>query len=134
MDRYEIIKTVTPNNQNLNSPVKVEVFNILFDNQEQKKLVQPKFTVLCEKPVKSVYIDVICYDSEMNYLTTIDNVLCSNTEAKGKGESFGSRQTIAIDDEFVANVSIVIKKAIFADGTGITYDEKFRSEFKQKNL
>ena len=71
MKRYKTIKNIDKICWNIDCPVQVDKYNILFDNALQKNVLQLKFKNISDKQLQSVYMDILCYDDAKDNLGII---------------------------------------------------------------
>ncbi len=114
MDRYKIIKSGIQEEWLIGCPVKVEKFNILLDNQINQNVIQIKYKALGNKTIKSVWVDVHCYDDAMDLITTVSDVAYVSVNAV-KGSNFGDRQPISANTNSIGSIKVAVKKIVFAD-------------------
>ena len=114
MDRYSVLKSGEQREWLADCPVKVEKYNILIDNMLNRNVIQIKFVALGERKIRTVWVDVLCYDDAMDYITTVSDVTYSNLTLY-RGMSFGDRQPVSVNSNSVSNIRIVVKKIAFAD-------------------
>lgn len=122
MDRYRIIKTDVQKEWLSDCPVKADKYNILLDNQTGNNVLQIKYTVLFDKHVKSIWVDIFCYDDAMDPLLTLNDVVYANVNTRAK-MSFGNNQPVSVNSNAVGNIKVAIKKVVFTDETVWRNDE-----------
>ncbi|MCD7828319.1 MAG: hypothetical protein LUG85_07280 [Clostridiales bacterium] len=97
-------------------PVQVEKYNILFNNSTEKNVIQLKLRNRAEKHIKSVYMEIDCFDDTKDKLGTLNDIVYLDANA-AQGEAFGSRQAINTDFSVISNINIKITKVAFCDET-----------------
>lgn len=112
MERYTVLKTGEQKEWLEGCPIKVDKYNILIDNQTGSNVLQIKYTVLGNRTVKSMWVDVHCYDDANDFLLTIGDVIYANINVAAK-TSFGANQPIAVNSGAVGSIKVAIKKIAF---------------------
>jgi len=115
-ERYKIIKLVEHKEWLKDAPIKIEKSQLLFDTEKNTTLLQIKMFNLSEKIIKSVYLDVNCFDDTNEFIKAITDVTYLVLEAQPQTD-FGDRQPVPLESLQVASVEIIISKVIFTDGT-----------------
>ncbi len=116
MERYSIINSNSQKEWLAGCPVKVEKYNILMDNLAKQNVVQIKFFALGNKRIKSIWVDILCYDDKSEYITGVSDVLYTNLETTMK-RSFGDEQPVPIESKKISGIKVIIKKVDFVDGS-----------------
>ncbi len=113
-------------------PIQADKYNILLDNVTGKSIIQIKFRNISQKTVKSISIDIECFDAAKDSLGFIKDV--SYMENAEINSTFGDRQPINTDKTNIGNISIIVTKAVFDDET-VWRNENNEplTEFKQQN-
>ncbi len=99
-----------------NCPVQVEKYNILFNNSTERNVIQLKLRNRAEKTVKSVYLEIDCFDDTKDNLGTLKDIVYLNVNA-AQGKTFGDRQAVNTDFSIVSSINIKITKVAFDDET-----------------
>ncbi|MCD7778302.1 MAG: hypothetical protein LUH47_07350 [Clostridiales bacterium] len=97
-------------------PVQVEKYNILFNNSTERNVIQLKLRNRAEKTVKSVYLEIDCFDDTKDNLGTLKDIVYLNVNA-AQGKTFGDRQAVNTDFAIVSGINIKITKVAFDDET-----------------
>ncbi len=114
MDRYKIIKT-GENILRMNTcPIYSEKYHILLDTKTNTNVLQIKFKNIDSKNIKSIFLDIDCYDDSKDFLCTLNNVAYVGLDIK-KRQTFGDKQAINTNKNIVGNISIKVLKVVFTD-------------------
>lgn len=116
MDRYSIIKKGVQLEWLPDCPVKIEKYNILFDNIEQINLLQIKFKNISSKKIRGLWIGIDGYDDASDNTLSLSNIAYSNVNAVIH-QSFGSDIPIKLESKTTVKVKIIIEKVVFEDNT-----------------
>ncbi|GLB24747.1 hypothetical protein LXJ15735_09880 [Lacrimispora xylanolytica] len=115
-ERYKIIKLMEHKEWLKDAPIKVDKSQILFDTQKNTTLLQIKMFNLSSKSIKSVFLDVVCYDNENKNVESLTDVAYLMIEAEPQ-TVFGDKKPILLESLQIESVEITIGKVIFADGS-----------------
>jgi len=125
--RYEHVKRIDIKKVCFNSPVDMEKGVILFDNKIKVNILQLKLSNIGDKPIKSVYVKIYCYDDsgdiiKINNENRLDyayvDIYCSPHEV------FGTRNPIILPSILTRKLEIYVDKVVFQDETVERFDEK----------
>lgn len=114
-ERYKIIKLVEHKEWIKDAPIKIDKSQLLFDTEKNTTLLQIKMINLSEKTIKSVYVDVNCFDDTNKFIKAITDVTYLLIEAQPQTD-FGDKQPVLLESLQIARVEIFISKVIFTDG------------------
>lgn len=115
-ERYKIIKLMEHKEWLKDAPIKVDKSQLLFDTQKNTTLLQIKMFNLSLKSIKSVFLDVACYDNENKNVESLTDVAYLMIEAEPQA-AFGDKSPILLKSLQVESVDITISKVIFADSS-----------------
>ncbi len=114
MGKYTIIKKFEGILRNGSCPVQVENYNILLNNDTGKNIIQIQLRNTGNKVIKSVFLDIDCYDDTKDYLTTLKENAYVGLNAV-KGDVFGGKRAISADTNVIGNIAVKITKIAFTD-------------------
>ncbi len=123
-ERYKIIKTSQHKKWLVGSPVKIEKSQLLFDNHSNKVILQLKLFNLSDKIIKSVYLDIDCYDDALDFLSSINDCAIQGVDAMPQSH-FGEHHPIILESSKTTNVKVIISKVVFVGGSVWRNDEKY---------
>lgn len=115
-NRYKILKTKIHKEWLADSPVKVEKSQLVYDLKKNQIILQVKFFNLSDKNIRSVFINVNCFDEAMNLISNLTDVAYLGIDEKPKSV-FGDRQPVILNSLKVDNVEVIISKVVFTDNT-----------------
>lgn len=115
-ERYKIIKLMEHKEWLKDAPIKIEKSQLLFDTQKNTTLLQIKMFNLSSKYIKSVFLDLVCYNNENNNVEELTDVAYLMIEAEPQ-TVFGDKKPILLKSLQVESVEIIISKVIFLDGS-----------------
>ncbi len=116
MGKYTIIKKFEGILRNGSCPVQVENYNILLNNDTGKNIIQIQLRNTGNKVIKSVFLDIDCYDDTKDYLMTLKENAYVGLNA-AKAEAFGGKQAINADTKVIGDIAVKITKIAFTDGS-----------------
>lgn len=114
--RYEIIKTTEHKKWLPESPIKIEKSQLLFDTLTNQKILQVKMYNLSDKSIRSVYLDLECFDDAMDFISSQSDIPLQELNTKPQSY-FGDRLPIILDSLNTSNIRININKVVFSDDT-----------------
>ena len=91
MGRYKIIKT-GENILRMNAcPIYAEKYHILLDTKTNTNVLQIKFKNTNSKNIKSIFLNIDCFDDSKDFLCTLDDVAYVGLNIKKRQISFTSK-------------------------------------------
>lgn len=115
-ERFKIIKVFEHREWLKDAPVKVEKSQLLFDTKKDQTILQIKLFNLSDSIIRSVYLNINCFDDAMDYIMSLVDITYLSVDAKPQS-NFGDRQPVILKSSQVANVEIIISKVVFTDDT-----------------
>ena len=116
MERYTIKFTGKQRTWLPGCMIRVEIYNIFYDNIDKCFFLQAKYKNLFTKEIKSMWIGVIEYDDAGNKIGESNDILYLDVNAEHLA-FFGHKTSIKLTTNSVGNVKIVIQKVAFVDGS-----------------
>lgn len=114
MGRYKIIKT-GENILRMNAcPIYAEKYHILLDTKTNTNVLQIKFKNTNSKNIKSIFLNIDCFDDSKDFLCTLDDVAYVGLNIK-KRQTFGDKQAINTNKNIIGNIKIKVLKVVFTD-------------------
>lgn len=98
------------------SPVLIEAYALLLDNESGNLLAQVKCTNIGEKTVSAVSVSVLAFKADGTHLRGVESFLLTGLGAQ-RGESFGQKAAIPMPDAATRAISVRVAECIFDDGT-----------------
>ena len=122
-NRYKIINNYNQKEWIKDCPVKIEKIQLLLDTKENKIVLQLKMYNISLKNIKSIYLDVECFDDALDYVSLKENIAYQNINAEPKN-TFGDRIPVFLDSLNISFVKVIFKTVVFND------DEIWRNNTK----
>jgi ankyrin repeat protein len=122
-ERYKIIKTTEHKKWLAGCPVRIEKSQLVFDNHNDKVILQLKLFNLSDKIIKSIFMDIDCFDDALDFLSSIKDFAIQGVDALPQSH-FGEHQPIILESSKTTNVKIIISKVVFVGGSVWRNDEK----------
>lgn len=97
-------------------PVLIEKVTLIIDRQKEELFARCIFRSLTDKPIVALLVDVTCADIWGNATSPVEGVQFLDLKTK-KDSSFGQTTPIRIPDISTREVTVWVKKALFADRT-----------------
>ena len=123
IERYKIIRTFEHKDWLKDAPIKIEKSQLLLDTLINHTVLQIKMFNLSDEIIRSVYLDINCFDDAMDYVKSLVDINYLSVDVKPQS-NFGDRQPIILESLQIANVEIIIKKVVFTDGAVWRNDDK----------
>lgn len=116
MERYSRIYKLPQELYSAGCPVLIKAGALLKDNSMNKILAQLKFKNVSEKAIKELVVGLEAYDENKGAVQGVAEFVYKNLNAAGGGE-FGQQTPIELPDASARSYDVIVKKAVFADGT-----------------
>lgn len=113
-DRYKMLKVFEHAEWLEGCPIRIEKSKLLLDNQKNQITLQVKMFNLSEKVIRAVYLDIECFDDDMDYVTKYIDIPYQGLNVFPQA-SFGDRQENYFEESNIGNVKIIISKVVFED-------------------
>ena len=114
--RYQILSAAEQNLFSPSCPVWVSRYQISYDMQTGKRLMQVRMVSQAEKIIQSVYLRILCQDAKGQDLTRLEMVPVVGLGA-APGTIFGEDQIITLWSDQVSRVRIYPQRVVYYDGT-----------------
>ena len=115
-ERYSILQHNTNTYRVVECPLILTSHALTKDNQTGNIFIQCRFENVDSKPIKALYIDVLCVDVTNQALQSVDNFSYLDIDV-GQYQSFGDKTPVYLPDKETRSISISPKKIVFSDGS-----------------
>ena len=115
-ERYSILQHNTNTFRVLECPLILTSHALTKDNQTGNIFIQCRFENVDSKPIKALYIDVLCADVTNQALQSVENFSYLDIDV-GQYQSFGDKTPVYLPDKETRSISIIPEKIVFSDGS-----------------
>lgn len=117
------------------SPLVICCANLYQDNESNKLLANLRFMNIQPEKLKSVTVDIICYNIIKNEIARVENYTFENLNLE-RNKSFGDTSFITIENTETMSVDVLLKSAVDSDGEEWTNEnsQMFDTPIKQNSI
>ena len=115
-EKYTVLQHNTNTYRVVECPLILTSHALTKDNQIGNIFIQCRFENVDSKPIKALYIDVLCADVTNQALQSVENFSYLDIDV-GQYQSFGDKTPVYLPDKETRSISIGPKKIVFSDGS-----------------
>jgi len=98
------------------APVQVVEYSLYYDYGYNRNFLNCLFINVSKSTVKSIYVDLVCFDDAKDNIGKLENLPLTNVNALPE-KHFGSDTDLIVEYLNTSEVEIVLSKVVFEDGT-----------------
>ena len=115
-DNARLLCDVTCDKWKVGTPIQVKGYSLYYSYPYNRNFITASLVNVSSKVVKSLYLDIDCYDDANDFIGRTASLPITNVMAPAGG-NFGSENELVIDYLNASRVEININKVVFADST-----------------